>query len=35
MTSTEFLNFMSAHGYDLVDQIPNQYGGDYTFKRKK
>jgi hypothetical protein len=35
MTSTEFLNFMSAHGYELVDQIPNQYGGDYTFKRKK
>jgi hypothetical protein len=34
MTSTEFLNFMSAHGYDMVNQIPNQYGGDYTFKRK-
>jgi hypothetical protein len=35
MTTTEFLNFMSAHGYDMVTQIPNQYGGDYTFKRKK
>lgn len=34
MTSTEFLNFMSAHGYELENQIPNQYGGDYTFKRK-
>lgn len=34
MTSTEFLNFMSSHGYELVTQIPNQYGGDYTFKRK-
>lgn len=34
MTSTDFLNFMSAHGYELVSQIPNQYGGDYTFKRK-
>jgi hypothetical protein len=34
-TSTEFLNFMSAHGYDLVNQIPDQYGGDYTFKKKK
>ena len=35
MTSTEFLNFMSAHGYELVNQIPGEYGGDYTFKRKK
>ena len=35
MTSTDFLNFMSAHGYEMVTQIPNQYGGDYTFKRKK
>ena len=34
MTSTEFLNFMSAHGYDLVNQIPNAYGGDYTFKKQ-
>lgn len=34
MTSTDFLNFMSSHGYELVTQIPNQYGGDYTFKRK-
>ena len=35
VTTTEFLNFMSAHGYDLVTQIPNKYGGEYTFKRKK
>jgi hypothetical protein len=35
MTSTDFLNFMSSHGYEMVTQIPNEYGGDYTFKRKK
>jgi hypothetical protein len=35
MTSTEFLNYMSAHGYELVTQIPNEYGGDYTFKKKQ
>jgi hypothetical protein len=34
MTTTEFLNFMSAHGYDMVNQIPNNYGADYTFKKK-
>ena len=34
LTSTDFLNFMSTHGYNLVNQIPNEYGGDYTFKRK-
>lgn len=34
MTSTEFLNFMSGHGYEMVAQIPNEYGGDYTFKKK-
>jgi hypothetical protein len=33
-TSTEFLNFMSAHGYKMVDQVKNEYGGDYTFKKK-
>lgn len=32
--STEFLNFMSTHGYEMVDQIKNEYGGDYTFKKK-
>jgi len=32
--STEFLNYMSAHGYKLVDQVKNDYGADYTFKRK-
>jgi hypothetical protein len=35
MTSTEFLNFMSAHGYEMVDQLKNDYGADYTFKKKK
>ena len=35
ITSTEFLNFMSAHGYELVDQLPNEYGGNYTLKKKK
>ena len=34
-TSTDFLNFMSAHGYDVANQIPNRYGADYTFKRKQ
>jgi hypothetical protein len=34
MTSTDFLNYMSAHGYEMVTQIPNEYGGDYTFKKK-
>ena len=34
LTSTEFLNFMSAHGYELVSQLLNEYGGDYTFKKK-
>ena len=33
-TSTEFLNYMSARDYELVNQIPNNYGADYTFKRK-
>jgi hypothetical protein len=32
--STEFLNFMSAHGYEMIDQVKNRYGGDYTFKKK-
>ena len=34
MTSTEFLNYMSGHGYEMVDQALNEYGGDYTFKKK-
>lgn len=34
-TSTEFLNFMSARGYDMVSQLEDQYGNFYTFKRKK
>jgi hypothetical protein len=32
--STVFLNFMSAHGYEMVDQVKNRYGADYTFKKK-
>ena len=34
MTTTEFLNFMSALGYEMATQLPNKYGVDYTFKRK-
>jgi hypothetical protein len=34
-TSTEFLNFMSARGYEMVDQLKNNYGADYTFKKRK
>lgn len=33
-TNTDFLNFMSERGYDLVDQIKNKYSVDYTFKKK-
>lgn len=33
-TSVDFLNFMSERGYNLVDQVKNKYGGDYTFKKK-
>ena len=33
--TTELLNFMSAHGYEMVYQLKNEDGGDYTFKRKK
>ena len=32
--STEFLNFMSSHGYAMVDQTKKEFGIDYTFKRK-
>lgn len=32
--TTEFLNFMSSHGYEMVDQVKNKYGADYTFKKK-
>ena len=33
-TSTEFLNFMSARDYEMVDQAKKRYGIDYTFKKK-
>ena len=33
-TTTEFLNFMSEHGYDKVTQKENKYLVDYTFKKK-
>ncbi len=32
--STEFLNFMSARGYDMTDQAKHEWHTDYTFKRK-
>lgn len=32
--SGEFLNFMSSHGYEMVDQTKNKYGANYTFKKK-
>lgn len=33
-TSTQFLNFMSERGYEMVDQIKSKYHTDYTFKKK-
>jgi hypothetical protein len=32
---TEFLNFMSGRGYDLVSQERAKYHIDYTFKKSK
>jgi len=32
---TEFLNFMSARGYELFDQTKNKFSIDYTFKKKQ
>jgi hypothetical protein len=32
--STEFLNFMSAHGYKMVDQVKDKFRTDYTFQKK-
>lgn len=32
--TTAFLNFMSAHGYSMVDQTKTKYHTDYTFKKK-
>ena len=33
-TSTDFLNFMSERGYEMIDQIKSKYHTDYTFKKK-
>jgi hypothetical protein len=33
-SSTEFLNYMSERGYEMVDQEKLKYHTDYTFKRK-
>ena len=33
-STTDFLNFMSEHNYDLVDQTKSKYRTDYTFKKK-
>lgn len=33
-TSTDFLNFMSERGFQLIDQKKTKFGGDYTFQRK-
>lgn len=33
-TSTDFLDFMSKHGYKMVDQKKSEYSTDYTFKKK-
>lgn len=32
--STEFLNYMSSHGYSMVDQKKERFHTDYTFKKK-
>jgi len=32
--ATEFLNFMSARGYEMASETKSKYGGDYTFKKK-
>lgn len=32
-SSTEFLNYMSERGYEMVDQSKLRYHTDYTFKR--
>ncbi len=33
--STEFLNFMSDHGYEMVEQKEYKLKNTYTFKKKK
>jgi hypothetical protein len=33
-TSTDFLNFMDAHGYEMKDQQKRRFGISYTFKKK-
>jgi hypothetical protein len=32
--STEFLNYMEARGYNMVDQEKQRFGSDYTFKKR-
>ena len=32
-SATEFLNYMSSFGYEMVDQKKHKYGADYTFKK--
>lgn len=32
--TTEFLNFMSEKGYEMVDQEKSKYSTSYTFKKK-
>jgi hypothetical protein len=34
-SSTEFLNFMDAHGYEMKDQQKLKFGISYTFKKKQ
>lgn len=34
-TTTDLLNFMSVRGYEMIDQLKNEDGVDYTFKRKE
>ena len=32
-TTTDFLNYMSAHDYEMIDQMEHKYRTDYTFKK--
>lgn len=34
MTSAELLNYMVARGYEMVLEIPGEYGNSYRFKKK-
>lgn len=33
-TTTDFLNYMSARGYEMADQTKHEFRIDYTFKKK-